>query len=52
MLHVSDIDAERDRPVAKGVDAPPIAEEPRGQYIMISDPDGSGWVVTTQTVVD
>ena len=52
MLHVADIDAERDRLISKGVDVPEILEEPWGRYVMIKDPDGNGWVVVTQPVLD
>jgi len=52
MLHVANIDAERERLIAKGVDAPEIKEEPWGRYTMINDPDGNGWVVVTQPSLD
>jgi predicted enzyme related to lactoylglutathione lyase len=48
MLHVPDIDAERDRLIGKGLDVAPIEEQPWGRYTTIKDPDGNGWVVTTQ----
>ncbi|MBC7987180.1 MAG: VOC family protein [Sphingomonadaceae bacterium] len=49
MLHVADIDAERERLLGLGVDVPPIEEQPWGRYVMVKDPDGNGWAVTTQT---
>lgn len=52
MLHVADIDAERERLLGKGVEAAPIEEQPWGRYTTIKDPDGNGWVVTTQTAMD
>src|SRR5262245_50276719 len=52
MLHVPDIDAERERLVASGIEVPPIDEQPWGRYITLKDPDGNGWVVATQVEPD
>jgi uncharacterized glyoxalase superfamily protein PhnB len=52
MLHVADVDAERDRLIGKGLDVAPIEEQTWGRYTTIKDPDGNGWVVTTQIEPD
>ena len=52
MLHVADIDAERDRLISRGIDVPPIEEQTWGRYTTVKDPDGNGWVVSTQNGVD
>lgn len=52
MLHVADIDAERERLIGKGLEIPAIQEQPWGRYTEIKDPDGNGWVVTTQIGLD
>ncbi len=49
MLHVPDIDAERERLVATGIEASPIDEQPWGRFTMFKDPDGNGWISATLT---
>ena len=49
LLHVPDIDAERARLVAIGIEASPIEEQPWGRFTMFKDPDGNGWIFATLT---
>jgi catechol 2,3-dioxygenase-like lactoylglutathione lyase family enzyme len=52
MLHVADVDAERDRLAGLGVETPPAEDQPWGRFTTIKDPDGNGWILATQTEVD
>ena len=43
MLHVPDIDAERERLIGKGLDVAPIEEQPWGRYTTIRPDGNAGW---------
>jgi catechol 2,3-dioxygenase-like lactoylglutathione lyase family enzyme len=49
LVHVPDIDAERARLVAAGIEASPVEEQPWGRFTMFKDPDGNGWIFATLT---
>ena len=52
MLHVADVDAERERLAGLGVETAAAEDQPWGRFTTIKDPDGNGWVIATQTEVD
>ncbi|QNQ09401.1 VOC family protein [Sphingomonas alpina] len=49
MLGIDDVDAEHARLTALGLELPAVAEEPWGRYIMLTDPDGNGLILSQLT---